>query len=193
MRRIIAVPVVVACALAGGRLRDGAESAGVGAAQPPPRPAPALTRNAELERQVADTERAFAKTMADRDHAAFVDVPLRRGDLLHRADAAASARRRSPRGGSASTNGPQAPFSWEPTEVVVLASGNLALSSGPVRDPSGKIVATFTSIWRQEAPGVWRVDLRQGQRRLRLREAGGMKPSAPADAPIQVPFRRDPS
>ena len=26
---------------------------------------------ADLQRQVADTERAFAKTMADRDHAAF--------------------------------------------------------------------------------------------------------------------------
>ena len=35
---------------------------------------------------------------------------------------------------------PQAPFSWEPQEVVVLASGNLALSSGPVRDPAGKVV-----------------------------------------------------
>ena len=57
---------------------------------------------------------------------------------------------------------PQAPFSWEPQEVVVLASGNLALSSGPVRDPAGRIVATFTSVWRQEAPGVWRVIFDRG-------------------------------
>jgi ketosteroid isomerase-like protein len=57
---------------------------------------------------------------------------------------------------------PQAPFSWEPSEVVVLASGNLALSSGPVRDPSGRIVATFTSVWRQEAPGEWRVIFDKG-------------------------------
>jgi hypothetical protein len=44
----------------------------------------------------------------------------------------------------------------------VLASGTLAISSGPVRDPSGKLVATFTSIWRQEAPGVWRIIFDKG-------------------------------
>ena len=38
---------------------------------------------------------------------------------------------------------PEAPFSWEPSEVVVLESGALAMSSGPVRDPRGKRVATF--------------------------------------------------
>ncbi len=39
----------------------------------------------------------------------------------------------------------------------VLASGDLAQSTGPVFDPEGKRIATFKSIWRQEAPGVWRV------------------------------------
>ncbi len=42
------------------------------------------------------------------------------------------------------------------------ASGTLAISSGPVRDPSGKQFATFTSIWRQEAPGVWRIVFDKG-------------------------------
>lgn len=55
-----------------------------------------------------------------------------------------------------------APFSWEPDEVEVLASGTLALSSGPVRDPSGKIFARFTSIWRLEAPGRWRIIFDRG-------------------------------
>jgi ketosteroid isomerase-like protein len=50
-----------------------------------------------------------------------------------------------------------APFSWEPDEVEVLESGALALSSGPVRDSSGKIIARFTSIWRQESPAEWRI------------------------------------
>ena len=59
-----------------------------GCAVSPPR-----TNAADLQRQVADTERAFAKTMADRDHAAF---------------------------------------------------------------------ATFTSIWRLEAPGVWRIIFDKG-------------------------------
>jgi hypothetical protein len=26
-----------------------------------------------------------------------------------------------------------------------------------VHDPGGKLVGTFTSIWRREEPGVWRV------------------------------------
>lgn len=55
-----------------------------------------------------------------------------------------------------------APFSWEPDQVEVLASGTLALSTGPVRDPSGKIIARFNSIWRLEAPNVWRVVFDKG-------------------------------
>ena len=57
---------------------------------------------------------------------------------------------------------PQAPFSWQPDTVEVLESGNLALSSGPVFDPAGKKFATFTSIWRQDAPGVWRIVFDKG-------------------------------
>ena len=40
--------------------------------------------------------------------------------------------------------GAAAPFSWEPGTVDVLDSGTMAMSSGPVRDPSGKIVGTFS-------------------------------------------------
>jgi ketosteroid isomerase-like protein len=58
--------------------------------------------------------------------------------------------------------GAQAPFSWEPDQVEVLDSGTLALSTGLVRDPSGKVVARFNSIWRLEAPGTWRVVVDKG-------------------------------
>lgn len=57
---------------------------------------------------------------------------------------------------------PAAPFSWEPREVEVLASGDLALSSGPVRDATGKDIATFTSIWRKEAPNTWKIVFDKG-------------------------------
>ena len=57
---------------------------------------------------------------------------------------------------------PQAPFSWEPDAVEVLQSGALALSTGPVRDPAGKVIGRFSSIWRHEAPGVWRVVFDRG-------------------------------
>jgi hypothetical protein len=46
----------------------------------------------------------------------------------------------------------------------VLDSGTLALSSGPVRSPDGKVFARFNSIWRLEAPGVWRVVFDKGSK-----------------------------
>lgn len=55
----------------------------------------------------------------------------------------------------------EAPFSWAPDQVEVLASGTLALSTGPVRDPSGKVISRFNSIWRLEA-GRWRVVFDKG-------------------------------
>ena len=127
-----------------------------GCAAPPPRP-----DIAELSRQVADTERAFARTMADRNHAAFVaflapDAIFFSGAKpLRGRQAVADAWKRF-------YDKPEAPFSWKPETVEVLDSGTLALSSGPVFDPAGKNVATFTSIWRLEAPGTWRIVFDKG-------------------------------
>jgi ketosteroid isomerase-like protein len=59
-------------------------------------------------------------------------------------------------------DGPRAPFSWEPETVEVLDSGTLALSSGPVRDPSGKRIGTFNSVWRRDANGQWKIVLDNG-------------------------------
>ncbi|MFO1304995.1 MAG: nuclear transport factor 2 family protein [Burkholderiales bacterium] len=116
---------------------------------------------ADLAQQVADTERAFAKTMADRDHAAFAaflseEAIFFTGPAPLRGKAAVAA------GWKRFYESPKAPFSWRPETVEVLDSGTLALSSGPVFDPAGKKIATFTSIWRQEAPGVWRIVLDKG-------------------------------
>ncbi len=127
-----------------------------GCAAPPPRP-----DIAELTRQVADTERAFARTMADRNHAAFVTflapdaIFFGGAKPLRGRQAVADAWKRF-------YDKPEAPFSWKPETVEVLDSGTLALSSGPVFDPAGKNVATFTSIWRLEAPGTWRIVFDKG-------------------------------
>jgi ketosteroid isomerase-like protein len=114
-----------------------------------------------LRQQVEDTERAFARTMADRDHAAFTsflaaeavffsgEIPLRGRPQVAAAWAPYFAE-------------PEAPFSWEPETVVVLDSGTLALSSGPVRDPAGQRFATFNSIWRLEPDGHWRIVFDKG-------------------------------
>lgn len=111
--------------------------------------------------QVLAAERAFARTMAQRDLAAFGSfvadeaiffggpVPLR-------------GRQQVIDGWARHFEGPRAPFSWDPDQVEVLASGTLALSTGPVRNADGQVIARFNSIWRLEAPGVWRVVFDKG-------------------------------
>ena len=116
---------------------------------------------AALERQVADTERAFARSMAERDHAAFTKhlseqaVFFGRKVLYGKAEVASAWQR--------FFVDKEAPFSWEPDLVVVAADGLLAHSTGPVRDPSGKPIARFNSIWRLEAPNTWRILFDKGQ------------------------------
>ena len=122
--------------------------------------AAAQSQTTQLQTQVFAAERAFAKSMAERDEKAFAE---------HIADEAVFFGRTTLRGKAQVLAGwarffvgHQAPFSWEPDQVEVLGSGSLALSTGPVRDPSGKTIARFNSIWRLEAPGVWRVIFDKG-------------------------------
>lgn len=111
--------------------------------------------------QVRAAELAFARTMAERDLRSFggfvsdeavflgAAIPLRgKAQVLE--------------GWARYFEGSAAPFSWEPDEVEVLPSGTLALSSGPVRDAGGQLIARFTSVWRLEAPGTWRVIFDKG-------------------------------
>ncbi len=111
--------------------------------------------------EVEAREIAFAKTMADRDLDAFLSFvsseavffngnePLRGRDAIER-------------GWARFFEGPDAPFSWHPDVVQVLESGGLALSSGPVRGPSGEEIGRFNSIWRKGADGRWRVVFDKG-------------------------------
>jgi ketosteroid isomerase-like protein len=124
-------------------------------------PSRAQTDVRGLAAQVANTERAFAKTMADRDHAAFTsflsDEAIFFSDpqVLRGKQAVAD-------GWKALYQAPQPPFSWEPDRVEVLDSGTLALSSGPVRDPQGKRIGTFNSVWRRQADGAWKIVFDKG-------------------------------
>ena len=113
-----------------------------------------------LRQQVADTERAFAKTMADRDHAAFTSFLA--DEAIFVGEAPLRGKPQVAAGWKQHFLGPTAPFSWEPDHVEVLESGTLALSTGPVYSPDGKRVGTFTSVWRREADGRWRIVLDKG-------------------------------
>ena len=114
-----------------------------------------------LSGQVYAAESSFAATMAKRDlegFAAFISQ-----EAVFFGDTAAL------RGKAAVVDawwkfftGPHAPFSWKPDVIEVLSSGTLALSSGPVQDPDGKLIGTFNSIWRRDADGRWRVIFDKG-------------------------------
>ena len=113
------------------------------------------------EEEVRNTEMAFAKSMADRDFGAFASHLSREAvffdgkKILHGAPEVSAAWK--PR-----FRGPKAPFSWAPDHVEVLASGGLALSTGPVIE-DGKVVGRFNSIWRLEAPHTWRIVFDKGE------------------------------
>ena len=127
-----------------------------GCAMTPPR-----TDAADLQKQVADTERAFAKTMADRDLAAFAAF-LSPEAVFFTSTKALRGKAQVVDFWKRFYDKPAAPFSWKPEQVEVLDSGTLASSSGPVFDQAGKQIATFSSIWRLEAPGVWRIVFDKG-------------------------------
>jgi ketosteroid isomerase-like protein len=121
-----------------------------------PRPDPVLGAQ-----EVRSTELAFAKTMADRDFKAFMSHVS--GDAVFFDEP------RIQRGAAAVStawkpffDGAKAPFSWAPDRVEVLASGDLALSTGPVI-VNDKVVGRFNSIWRLEAPHTWRIVFDKGQ------------------------------
>jgi ketosteroid isomerase-like protein len=116
---------------------------------------------AELQKQVADAERAFAKTMADRDFAAFQAL-LADEAIFFSGDKANRGKRAVADAWQGLYKEKAAPFSWAPEHVEVLDSGKLAHSSGPVRDPAGNVVGQFNSIWRLEAPGTWKVVFDKG-------------------------------
>lgn len=101
--------------------------------------------------------------MADRDHEAFISFLSDEVVFLSGAKTIRG-RQQVADGWKPYYEAPDVPFSWEPKTVEVLASGTLALSSGPVHDADGKLIAEYTSICRLEASGTWRIIFDKGNK-----------------------------
>ena len=132
--------------LAAGAAITAAGCAGVRSAAP--------TQVAASAEDVMAVERAFAQTMAERDFegfAGFIDEEaefLNGGRPLHGKAAILEFWRKQ-------YEAPAAPFSWAPDQAVILASGTLAQTEGPVRNPAGAVFARFYSVWRRNDAGRW--------------------------------------
>ena len=118
-------------------------------------PAPS-TSHEHLVVEVTAAETAFAKTMADRNYAGFLSfvaddaVFISRTHPLHGRSAIGE-------GWKGLYENPDAPFSWKPELVEVNGAGNLALSTGPVSAPDGRVLSHYYSTWRRDPDGHWRV------------------------------------
>jgi ketosteroid isomerase-like protein len=149
--------LIAACLLAG--CASSSKSRVVPA--PPATPVTTATLLASPTAQVMAAERGFAKTMADRDFKAFTSylsseaIFFSGTSVQHGAAEVAAAWKPS-------FSAARAPFSWAPDVVEVLASGKLALSTGPVYI-GGKVVSRYNAIWRLEAPNTWRVVFDKGE------------------------------
>ena len=129
-------------------------------AQPAP-PAPELTA---AECEVWARELSFARSVADRDAAAFAEH-------LHEAAAFGVSRPGTSRGRDTVTsdwlgliNGTRVRLSWYPTHTVIGGEPDIAWSSGPALyesvDPTADgphRIGAFTSVWHRGGDGVWRV------------------------------------
>lgn len=112
----------------------------------------------EIARRVAEvtaTEKAFAAAFAARDLKAFrsflaADTIWMGKEPLHGPEAVMAA-------WNGYLTAPQPPFSWSPDLALVLPSGDLARTTGPVLNPEGKVVARFQSTWRRRPAGGWEI------------------------------------
>lgn len=115
---------------------------------------------ATLAGEVRATEIAFAKTLADRDVKTFRRMIA--PDVIWLADKPLRGPDEVVTNWQKFFDAPQAPFSWSPELVEVQQGGKLALSTGPVINAAGKRVGTYTSIWRREPTGEWRIIFDRG-------------------------------
>jgi len=123
-------------------------------------PLPSASDLAAIAAEVKASEIAFARTMADRKLDKFGDFVAE--DAVFNGRSAQIGRPAVLDAWKRFFESAQAPFSWGPDAVAPTADGRYAISTGLVHDPAGKVTGRFTSIWRKDADGHWRVVADQG-------------------------------
>jgi ketosteroid isomerase-like protein len=129
-----------------------------------------------LREQVRQAECAFARSMAERDFAAFgrhvADDTVFFAPGMRRGKAAVL------EGWKPFFEGAKAPFSWAPQQVEMLADGSLGYSTGLVRNPEGRATSRFSSVWRRNAQGQWQVVFDHGGALSEAEKAKSAEPDA---------------
>ena len=105
---------------------------------------------------VKDAETAFAKAFADRDQAKFFAFVAEDAHFLS-PNRTLDGKFQVVETWSRFFKDSTAPFSWRPERVVVNATGDIGLSTGPVLDASGKHIGNFSSVWQRQKDGGWKV------------------------------------
>jgi ketosteroid isomerase-like protein len=123
-------------------------------------PLPVAADLAAAAADVKAAEIAFAKTMADRRLDQFTDFVA--ADAVFNGTTPHIGRAAVVEAWKPFFAKPAAPFSWAPDAVAPTADGRHAISTGLARDPDGNVISRFTSLWRKEADGHWRVVADQG-------------------------------
>src|SRR3954468_9089725 len=120
--------------------------------------------NSQLAEAAADAERAFAASMAKRDLEGFASHLSPEAVFFSSPDGSRVLRGKAAivEGWKRYFEGPAAPFSWSPETAQVLDSGTLAMTTGPVKDPKGAFTGRFSSVWRLDPDGKWRVIFDRG-------------------------------
>ncbi len=106
--------------------------------------------------QVKEAETAFAKAFADRDQVRFFAFVAEDASFLS-PKKILSGKSQVVETWSQYFKDREAPFRWSPERVVINGAGDIGLSTGPVFDAAGRHTGNFSSVWRRQADGRWKV------------------------------------
>ncbi|MEP6802046.1 MAG: nuclear transport factor 2 family protein [Acidobacteriota bacterium] len=106
--------------------------------------------------QVREAETAFARAFTDRDQARFFSFVAEDATFLS-PKKTMSGKAQVMQTWTQFFGGREAPFRWQPERVVINGAGDIALSTGPVFDAAGRHTGDFSSVWRKQKDGMWKV------------------------------------